>query len=132
MATSISSAVRQGHEAPPGTTAFNVRPLGMPPPTLVDHLPKVVAHGQFVDARLGDVATQKNSRVPPFFGVPHFAYQSPAAVNNVRHIGQRLGIIDDRGPAPEANDRREGRPDARYAALAFEPTPSAPTLRRLR
>ena len=34
--------------------------------------------------------------------------------------GQRLGIIDDRRPAPEPNHGRERRPDARNAALAFE------------
>src|SRR5437870_12581351 len=43
-----------------------------------------------------------------------------SAKNNVRHAGQRFRIIDDGWPTPQPNDSREGRPDARNAALAFE------------
>ena len=63
---------------------------------------------------------RQNSRVPPFFGVPSLAYHSAPPKNNVRHAGQRLRIIDDRRPAPQSDHSREGRPNARNAALAFE------------
>ena len=43
-----------------------------------------------------------------------------AAENDVGHVGQCLGIINDRGTAPKSNHRREGRPNARNASLAFE------------
>ena len=38
----------------------------------------------------------------------------------MRHGGDGLGVVDDRGTAVEADDGREGRLDARNAALAFE------------
>ena len=38
----------------------------------------------------------------------------------MRHRGDGLGIVDDRGSAIKAHDGREGRLDARNAALAFE------------
>ena len=38
----------------------------------------------------------------------------------MRHGGDGLGVVDDRGSAVEADDGREGRLDARNAALAFE------------
>ena len=38
----------------------------------------------------------------------------------MRHGGDGLGVVDDRGTAVEADDGREGRLDARHAALAFE------------
>ncbi len=40
--------------------------------------------------------------------------------DHVRNGGDGLGVVDDRGTAIEADDRREGRLDARDAALAFE------------
>src|SRR5437763_13012107 len=40
--------------------------------------------------------------------------------NDWRHTRQRFRIINDRRPAPEPYDGREGRTDARYTALAFE------------
>ena len=39
---------------------------------------------------------------------------------NVRRVGNRLGVVDDGGAAVQADHGREGRPDARDAALAFE------------
>src|SRR5438876_11881859 len=43
-----------------------------------------------------------------------------SAKNNVRHAGQRFRIINDGWPTPQPNNSREGRPNARDAALAFE------------
>ena len=40
--------------------------------------------------------------------------------DDVGHGGDGLGVVDDRGTAVEADDGREGRLDARNAALAFE------------
>ncbi len=37
-----------------------------------------------------------------------------------RNAGQGFGIVNYGGPAPESNHSREGRPDARNAALALE------------
>ena len=39
---------------------------------------------------------------------------------DVRGVGDGLGVVDDGGAAVEADDGREGRLDARNAALAFE------------
>jgi hypothetical protein len=36
------------------------------------------------------------------------------------HAGDGLGVVDDRGAAVKADHGREGRLDARDAALAFE------------
>ena len=58
--------------------------------------------------------------MPPFFGVPSFAYHSAPPRMNVGDAGQRFGIIDDRRTAPQSDHGREGRPNARNAALAFE------------
>ena len=43
-----------------------------------------------------------------------------ATKEDVGNTGQRLGVIDDGGSAPESDDSREGRPDSRDAALAFQ------------
>src|SRR5581483_12398636 len=43
-----------------------------------------------------------------------------AAKNDVGNAGQRLRIINDRRSAPEPDHSREGWPDSRDAALAFE------------
>ena len=59
-------------------------------------------------------------RVPPLRGVPTPAVSRRAHVDDVRHGGDGLGIVDDCGTAVEADDGREGRLDARNAALAFE------------
>src|SRR5438874_5546024 len=43
-----------------------------------------------------------------------------SAKNNVRHAGQRFRIINNGWPTPQPNNGREGRADARDAALAFK------------
>ena len=43
-----------------------------------------------------------------------------AAQNDRRYAGQRLGIINDRGAAPQSDDGRKRRPDAWNAALTFK------------
>ena len=43
-----------------------------------------------------------------------------AAVDDVRHGGQRLDIVDRRGHPEHAGCRRERRPDARVATLALD------------
>ena len=87
---------------------------------VVEHLLQVVAHRQFVDAGLGDVAAQ--AKQPRAAVLRRAQLRKPISTvkHNVRNVGQRLSIINDRRPAPQSNDGREGWPDARDAALAFQ------------
>ena len=62
----------------------------------------------------------QNSRVPPLRGEPTAANAAPPIVDDMRHRRNGLGVVDDRGSAVETHDSREGRLDARNAALAFE------------
>ena len=43
-----------------------------------------------------------------------------AHLDHMRHGGDGLGVIDDRGTAVNADHGRKGRPDARHAPLAFQ------------
>src|SRR3954471_19526888 len=43
-----------------------------------------------------------------------------AALNDQRHVRERLDVVDQRRPLVEALDRRERRLQARVAALALE------------
>src|SRR2546428_393170 len=43
-----------------------------------------------------------------------------SAQDDVRYTRQGFSIIDDGRPAPQSHDSREGRADARYAALSFQ------------
>src|SRR5258708_5730977 len=66
------------------------------------------------------MATEAEQARAAVFRRPQTCIPLGAAQKNVRNARQRLGIIDDRRPAPESHDRREGRTDTWNAALAFE------------
>ncbi len=87
---------------------------------LVDGLAEGVAHGQLVDAGALDVAGDaEEARAAVAFGA-ELGVGLAAHEQDVRGVGDGLGIVDDRGAAVEADDGREGRLDAGHAALAFE------------
>ncbi len=81
---------------------------------------EVVAHGQLVDAGALDVAGDaEEARAAVALGA-ELGVGLAAHQEDVRGGGDGLGVVDDGGAAVEADDGREGRLDARNAALAFE------------
>ena len=58
--------------------------------------------------------------MPPFFGGAQVGVPLRPAKNNVRNAGQCFSIVNYSRPAPQSDDRREGRLDPRDSALAFE------------
>src|SRR6266849_3196283 len=86
----------------------------------IDELLHVHAERNFVNAGLIDVAGDaKHARA----AVPRRAAAGvflAALENNGRNSAERFDVINDRRAAVEADDGREGRLDARIAALAFE------------
>src|SRR5437588_10427278 len=87
---------------------------------VVQHLLQVVAHGQFVHAGLGDVTAEAEQARAAVFRSAQLGIPVGAAKNNVRDVGQRFGIINDRRPAPQTDNGRKGWTDTRNATLAFE------------
>ncbi len=107
-------------DEPPGTTALSLRPPRNAAGNVVDHLLEVVAHGQLVDARALDVAADAEQTRAAVARSADRRVGCRAHGDDVGHGGDGLGVVDDRGTAVEADDGREGRLDARNAALAFE------------
>ena len=60
------------------------------------------------------------SLVPGLFSGPIALYQCGAAIDDVRHVRERLDVVDDSRASEGADDRGEWRPVARVATLAFE------------
>ena len=87
---------------------------------VVDGLAEGVAHGQLVDAGAFDVAADaEEARAAVALGA-ELGVGLAAHEQDVRGVGDGLGVVDDGGAAVEADDGGEGRLDAGDAALAFE------------
>src|SRR5664279_3737050 len=103
-----------------GHHALQIPTLGHAARNFVDHLLQVVAHGQLVHAGLFEFAAHAEQAGPTVSGCAQIGEPFAAAQDDVRHAGQRFGIIDHGWAAPQTDNCREGRTNARYAALAFE------------
>ena len=117
---SISSGKSTGVDEPPGTTAFEFAPAANAAGYLVDHLLEVVTHGQLVDAGALDVAADAEQARAAVALRAHGGVGLRTHLDDVRHGGDGLGVVDDRRPAVEADHGRERRLNAGNAALAFE------------
>ena len=110
----------QPPDGPPVCTALNCLPSGMPPPISWMISRSVIPMGTsirpvFVDPagqreHLGALALLRADGGEPLRAVAH----------DGRDIGEGLHVVDQRGTLPQPRFRREGRPRARRAALAFD------------
>src|SRR5882762_1770958 len=105
---------------PAWNDSLNLLASGNTTAHVVDHLLQTVAQGQFVHAGLVDVAAQAEEAHAAVFRCSVIGELLGAIEQDVRGAGESLNIINDRGRSPQSNDSREGRLDARHAALAFE------------
>src|SRR5262249_12671429 len=133
-ATEIEFGVelRLGHDAhadAAGNATFRLAPLPDAAAVLLDQLPHRHAQRHLVTAGLVDVAADAiefravTAGVARVLGVGWHAHRLEpvgAAVDDVRHAGQRLDVVDDRRLAEGPFDGRERRFDPRPGALAFE------------
>ena len=87
---------------------------------IVDRLAEAVAHGELVDARALDVAADAEEACAAVAFGAELGVGLAAHEEDVRGVGDGLGVVDDGGATVKADDGREGRLDARDAALAFE------------
>ena len=120
MPRSISEGSRTGVDEPPGDYGFEGAAAANATGYLVDHFLEVVAHGQFVDAGIVDVAADaEKARAAVALGT-NGCVGRPAHGEDVGDCGDGLGVVDDSRTAIEADHRREGWLDAGNTALAFE------------
>src|SRR5206468_822443 len=87
---------------------------------LVNELLEVHAHGELVDARLLHVAGDAVELRPGVAGDAERLEPLRAVVDDERDAGQGLDVVDDGRAAEDADDGREGRLDARLAAMALD------------
>ena len=86
----------------------------------IDQLAHGYAVGQFVQARVLDVAAQTEDAHAGALLCAETAIPVDAVTHHVRDVGDGLHIVDDGGPAVQALDGRERRLHARVAAIAFQ------------
>ena len=92
-----------GTDEPPGITALSLRPVGMPPAVLVDELAQRRAHRQLVDAGPLHVAATRSRASARGSSRGRCALNHVgAALDDVRHAGQRLDVVDDGRAAEHA------------------------------
>src|ERR1035437_2683781 len=108
------------HGRSAGHHALQIPTLGHAARDVVDHLLQVVAHGQLIYAGFLEFAAHAEQARPTVSGRAQIGEPFATAQDDVWHAGQGLGIVDHGWPAPQSDDCRERRPNARYAALAFE------------
>ena len=102
MVTSISSAVRIGADAPPGTTAFS-RPVPLDAAGALDELAQRDRHRRLVHARAASRGRRPSTcRVPPCVLVPRPGEPRGAAVDDVRHAAQIVSTLLTIVGAPNA------------------------------
>ncbi len=95
-------------------------PAANPARHVVDHLLQVVAHGQLVDAWPLHVAADAKESGSTVARRPNRGVGGAAHFDHVRHAGDGFRVIDGRGAAVEADDRRERGPDARNPSFALQ------------
>ena len=86
----------------------------------IDHFPQGKSHRQFVDAGVRNVPAQAEEARPAVALAAEIGEPLAAVQEDVRHRGERLHIIHNRRASVEAHDGREGRFDARVAAISFQ------------
>ena len=99
---------------------LDLAPLAGPAREVVDDLPRGDAELDLVVAGALDVARDRDDLGAGGLLGPDRRVPLGAAVHDVRHVHQRLDVVDQRRPAVEALDRRERRLQARVAPLALE------------
>ncbi len=125
----LGGSVRKPMLMPPGIAAFALRPFQTPPPCSSISSRQVTPSGSSTQPGLFDVPAEAVQLRPVAAGVArvlrvgrHADRLEPvdAAVDDVRHAGQRLDVVDDRRLAERALDGRERRLDPRPGPLAFQ------------
>src|SRR5579883_1067740 len=86
----------------------------------VDQLPERDAHRLFDVAGPLDVARDAVELGPAVVGPPDAGEPGGSAPADVRHLGNRLNIVDGGRAAVEAHIGRKGRLEPRLPLLAFE------------
>src|SRR5271163_1154870 len=105
---------------PRGRKAFQFFPAGDAAGVFVDQIGDRRAHGNFVNAGLGDITAdahefQARATADALRFVPiHAAHQ------NRRHVRESFDVVDDGGLFPQAVSDRKRRLVARFGALAFD------------
>ena len=120
MAASHSSAFSTGQDEPPGNDRLQLLPAAHAAADFVDHAQEVEAHRQFVNAGLVDVAGEAEHAGAAVLRRAEIREHSPPFSDDGRHGAEGLDVVQHGGRLQGARHRREGRPDARDAALAFE------------
>src|SRR5690606_2127848 len=87
---------------------------------LVDELLEVDVHGELVDAGLLDLARDAVELRSGVLRDAEGLEPLRAVLDDQGDAGDGLDVVHDRGAAEHADDGREGRLDARLAALAFD------------
>src|SRR5713226_3704942 len=103
-----------------GNDRFQLLAPGNAPGCFVDELLHVHPQRNFVNARLVDVAGDAQHTCAAVSGRAAAGVFLAAFENDGRNGAERFDVINDRRAAVEADDGREGRFNARIAALAFE------------
>ena len=110
----------QPPEGPPSCTALNFLPSLMPPPTSKMTWRSVEPMGTSARPPLTILPARLKALVPLHVSLPIGSVGGRPVGDDPGHVGARLDVVDVRGLAPEARDRRERRPRARHAALALD------------
>src|SRR2546430_11159591 len=76
--------------------------------------------GGSITARRLKMAGKTNEPRPAILWSTQVGIPFRSAQDDVRYTRQGFSIIDDGRPATQSHDSREGRADARYAALSFQ------------
>src|SRR5439155_13575490 len=87
---------------------------------VIDHLLEVVSHRQLINPWPLYVPAEAEQPRAAVFGRAQVREPLRSTQNNVRKARQGFSIVNNRWPAPEPDHSREGRPNSRNAALAFE------------
>src|SRR5579859_2531141 len=103
-----------------GNHRFEFFAVGNAAGHFVDELFHVHAERNFVDAGLIDVAGNAEQARAAVSRRAAIGVSFAAFVDDARHGAERFHVVDDGGAAVEPDDGREGRLDARIAALAFK------------
>ncbi len=115
----MTSPGSTGIDEPPGMQALSLRPSRMPPGHL-EQLRERRAQPHLVVAGARDVARDREDLRAAVVRPAEIEERLAAVADDPRHRGERLGVVDRRRLAVEAEARRERRLEARLALLAFE------------
>ena len=123
-ATSRCSAVSSGVDDPPGVQNFSSCPARMPPARSSSSRSVMPSGASYWPGLVTWPDSEKMPK-PVDFSVPIAANHSAPLLDDVRHAGDRLDVVDHGRAGVEAGDRRERRPQPGLAAQPSSESSSA-------